>query len=207
MGQHSRDVSIARKKELLPLLEQLASFFKNNQEISKKEVESLLKPIKKDVNKAVDYLRVKKHSVEYSFGISIQHEIDRYFEGLRRNPINQAKYERSKAKWDKLVEKGKSPTWKVVPPYLVDLELTRSNIDKIIDDLIKRYQKDSASTEYNAEAEMIELVDFFKEQASRLVYKVTIGIAKTRALELLKEVGIAEPEIRYKRFEDCDCNW
>ena len=198
--QHSRDVSLARKKELLPKLNELKSMLSKIEELKKNEVKKDLKIIIKLVNEAIDYLRVKKHSVEYSFGISLMHEINRYFEGVKRNPINIGRYNRSKKKFDQLVAKGKTPTWKVIPPYTVDLELTKSNIEKIINDLIERYERDLAKTDYDAKAEMIELIDFFKEQASRLVYKVTLGIAKTRSLELLKEVGIPEPSIRYRQY-------
>ena len=198
--QHARNVSLQRKKDLLPKLQAFKDLLTNLETFKRQDINRQAKEIIKEVNKAIDYLRVKKHSVEYSFGISLMHEIDRYFEGVKRNPINIRKYERSKAKFDALVAKGKTPTWKVIPPYTVDLELTKSNINKIVDDLIERYDRDLAKTDYDAHAEMIELIDFFKEQASRLVYKVTAGIAKTRSLELLKEVGIPEPSIRYKQY-------
>ena len=198
--QHARNVSLQRKKELLPKLQAFKDLLSSMEGIKRQDINRQAKEIIKEVNNAIDYLRVKKHSVEYSFGISLMHEIDRYFEGVKRNPINIRRYERSKAKFDSLVAKGKTPTWKVIPPYTVDLELTKSNINKIVDDLIERYDRDLAKTDYDAHAEMIELIDFFKEQASRLVYKVTAGIAKTRSLELLKEVGIPEPSIRYKQY-------
>ena len=198
--QHSRDVSLNKKKEILPELKSIYESINAIENADKGALKKELKKVYKQVNDAVDYLRVKKHSVEYSFEISLDHEFERYYEGVRRNPINIRKYERSKAKFDALVAKGKTPTWKVIPPYTVDLELTKSNMLKIISDLIARYEKDLASTTYDAKAEMVELIDFFKEQASRLVYKVTAGIAKVRSLELLKEVGIPEPSIRYKQY-------
>ena len=198
--QNSRNVSLERKKEILPHLIALKEKVASIENADKGELKKELKDMYKAVNAAVDYLRVKKHSVEYSFEISLNHEIKRYYEGVKRNPINIRRYEKSKSKFDALVNQGKTPTWKVIPPYTVDLELTKSNMLKIINDLIERYEKDLASTSYAAKKEMVELIDFFKEQASRLVYKVTPGIAKMRSLELLKEVGIQEPNIRYKQY-------
>lgn len=198
--QHSRDVSIEKKKVLFNKLIEDRDILEHIEDHKKSDVKHTISETCNLVDDAIDHLRVKKHSVEYSFGISIKHEIDRYYEGVKRNPINMKKYNRSKAKWDKLVKDGKTPTWKVIPPYIIDLELTKTNILKILDDLITRYKKDISSTDYDAHKEMIILVDFFKEQASRLIYRVTKGIAKTRSLELLKEVGIPEPAIRYKQY-------
>ena len=198
--EHCRQVTLARKRELLPKLDELVELLSHIEEHKKKEIMPLVKETKKLVKNAIDRLRVVKHSVEYSFDISLQHEIDRYFEGVRNNPVNMRRYERSKAKFDSLVARGKNPTWKVIPPYLVDLELTKSNMIKIVKDVKVRYDKDLNKTNHNSELEMNILMKFFKEQASRLVYKVTLGIAKTRSLALLKEVGIPEPSIRYKQY-------
>ena len=46
----------------------------------------------------------------------------------------------------------------------------------------------------------MELVDFFKANASGVVDKVTKRIAKRRAIKLMDEVGIAEPHRRYNQY-------
>lgn len=199
--EHSHNVSIQRKENLLVSLKELHKYVEESEVLNKKELTLKVKATNLLLKAAIDYLNVHKRSVEYSFGISINHEINRYFYGKKTNPKNIRKYERNKAKYDALVNKGKSPTWKVVPPALVDLDLTKENISKIVSYLIKSIERDIRhKNEFDSKAEMIALVDFFKEEASKVVYKVTKGLAKARALELMKEVGIPEPAIRFKQY-------
>ena len=198
---HSHEKSIERKQQLLIQLNDLYKYVSESERLTKSILENKVKFVSAELKEAIDYLNVHKRSVEYSFGISINHEIKRYFYGERTNPKNTRKYEKNKAKYDALVEKGKSPTWKVVPPALVDLDLTKENIAKIVHYLIKSIESDiKHKDEFDAKKEMIALVDFLKEEASKVVYKVTKGLAKARALELMKEVGIPEPAIRFKQY-------
>ncbi|MBQ7344085.1 MAG: ABC transporter ATP-binding protein [Clostridia bacterium] len=46
----------------------------------------------------------------------------------------------------------------------------------------------------------VALVDFFKDKASQVVYRVTKRTAKERAIKLMEEVGIPEPRIRYNQY-------
>ena len=96
---------------------------------------------------------------------------------------------------------GKKPTWKLVPPALVDLDLAKSNICKIINALIKSIEEDlQVADSFDSHARTVDLVDYFKELASKVVYKVTRKMAKAKALKLLEEVGIPEPAIRYNQY-------
>ena len=66
---------------------------------------------------------------------------------------------------------------------------------------MESYQRDfDAEDRFDSEAKMIALVDYLKEQASRMVFKISKKIAKARALKLLEEVGIPEPVIRYNQY-------
>ena len=44
------------------------------------------------------------------------------------------------------------------------------------------------------------MVDYLKEKASQVVYKLTPRIAKEKAIKLMEEVGIPEPRIRFKQY-------
>ena len=53
---------------------------------------------------------------------------------------------------------------------------------------------------FDGQAEMVALIDYLKEQASAVVYRLTKKMAKAKALKLLEEVGIPEPAIRYNQY-------
>ena len=46
----------------------------------------------------------------------------------------------------------------------------------------------------------IEIIDYLKEKASQVVYKLTKRIAKERAIKLMDEVGIPEARLRYRQY-------
>ena len=46
----------------------------------------------------------------------------------------------------------------------------------------------------------IALVDYFKEKASQVVYRITKTMAKHKAIKLMMEVGISEPHLRYYQY-------
>ncbi len=200
---YSHNKSIKGKKEhTLAEVEKLRSYIESQDHFEKKDIYSRVKTVAAEVRAAVDPIHLRKHSIEFSLGVSLRHEFARYFTGLKKNSKNQRKYDRKKARWDAQVARGKNPTWQVVPPYIIDLDLCKRNALQIIDSLLERYEKDFRHdrTVFDPKREMRETVDFFKEQASTLTYHVTKGIAKARAIKLLEEVGIPEPRMRYRQY-------
>lgn len=111
------------------------------------------------------------------------------------------RHAKEQAKYDALVAKGKSPDWKVVPAALVDLDLAKKNIRAVFHALRASYRKEiEDSATFDSRKNMVELIDYLKEQASAVVYRITPKMAKAKAMKLLKEVGIPEPAIRYNQY-------
>ncbi len=192
--------SIAAKKELLAKTDEALEYFRNDA-IDKNEAHELAENLIKQVNDAIDNLEVIKNSVEHTFGSSLRDAINKYFAGVAKNPKEQAKHDKQQAKYDALIAKGKKLDWKVVPPALVDLELALKNIRAVIHNLRANYRSQiERDSQFDSQAQMTALIEYFKEQASAVVYKVTPKMAKAKALKLLEEVGIPEPAIRYNQY-------
>ena len=198
--QYSHSKSIELKKKLLEETESALEYFRNEQ-LDKKVATQFADTLSKQVNEAIDRLEVVKNSVEYTFKSSIHAAIKKYFNAVVKNPKEQARFNRQTAKREKLVARGKTPDWKVVPAAVLDLELGRKNIRAVLHNLRTSLRKDIENdASYNAETKMVALIDYLKEQASAVVYKVTPKMAKAKALKLMEEVGIPEPAIRYRQY-------
>ena len=197
---HSHKASIATKKALLPELKAALDYFKAGN-IDQKTAEKYVKEINPKVEQAIDKLTIKKNSTEYVFHSAFATAVKEYFDGVKNNPIEEKIYLKNKAKYDAIVAKGQEPDWVLKPQVVVDLEFKLANICKVINNLYSSYETDITYTDrFDSEANVIEIIDFFKEQASRLVVQMNERIAKAKSIKLLEEVGIPEPATRFNQY-------
>ena len=198
--QNSHYKSLTIKKEILPLIDEVLAYFKEGN-ITEKESYNIVKPLIEKAESAIDRLSVKKNSTEYVFHSAIKSSIAEYFNGVKRNPIEEKIYQKAAIKYQKLVDTGKTPDWVLKPQIIVDLELKLGNICKVLENLKASYNKDlSENDNFDAQTKVIEIIDFLKEQASKVVVKMNKKIAKAKAIKLMEEVGIPEPTIRFNQY-------
>ncbi len=198
---YSHKNAIAQKKACLPDLKEALDYFTNTPSIDEKKANAYVKSLSAKTDKAIDRLAVKKDSVEYVFHSALATAVKEYFEGIKRNPVEEKIYLKNKAKYDSIIAKGRKPDWSLTPQIIVDLELKRSNICTAIENLYNHYNaKIAADAQFDANAQVVEIIDFFKEQASKFVVKMNKRIAKAKAIKLLEEVGISEPATRFHQY-------
>lgn len=198
--QYSHDKSIAAKRNVLAASDEVLEYFRGEQ-LDKKIAYEKATALCKKVADSIDGLEVVKNSVEYTFASSLHSALKKYFDGVVKNPKEQARFDKQNAKRNALIAKGKTPDWKVVPPALFDLDLGRKNIRVVLHNLRASIRRDIENdSSFNKQEKMIALIDYLKEQASAVVYKITPKMAKARALKLMEEVGIPEPAIRYRQY-------
>lgn len=198
--EHSAKVYRELKEEALRVIEANRRVFEKDA-LQKEECQTAANVMAKAVDDSIDHLEIHKDSVAYTFGGNLKALIHSYFSGIERNKEAAKKHLKQKKKYDKLVAKQKTPSWKVAPSTAVDLELLKINITNLIDRMVSHYKERLASEKSrNYEAETVALVDFFKENASGVVMKVTKQMAKYKALKLMEEVGIPDVRKRYRQY-------
>ena len=198
--RNSFSASLAAKKEALGVLAETKAFFVAG-EFNRKQADAAAKKAAQAVEESIDRLLPIKDSVAYTFEVALEAAIEGYFKQIAKNEKETARFEKQTKKRDALIARGKKIDWKVVPASVVEKEELIADITRIITRLENKYTNDIAKadeTDFNALA--TNLVEFFKEKASLVVYKLTKKIAKEKAIKLMDEVGIPESRMRYNQY-------
>ncbi|HIT31795.1 MAG TPA: ATP-binding cassette domain-containing protein [Candidatus Enterenecus stercoripullorum] len=197
---HSYHTALEKKKAVLEQLEKVKAFYAKGG-FDKASARKQCKEIADQVEKTIDRLEIVKDSTAYTFRTSLSGAIDKYFAAKVKNPKEEARFAKQSKKRDALIAKGKTVDWKVVPKVVYDLDELKADIVQVFDRLIQHYNKYIAQeSQVDFRARSIELVDYFKAKASEVVYKVTKSMAKEKAIQLMEEVGIPEPRVRYYQY-------
>ena len=170
-------------------------------EMDKKACAEAMNQMIKAVKASIDPLEIRKDGVAYTFESTIQAAVNTYFDGIPKNKEAAKLHAKQQKKYDRLVARGKTPTWKVTPSTAVDLDAAKDTILAAIDRMVEHYKEDLSDEEKrNFVVETDELIEFFKTNASGVVYKVTKEMAKHKAIKLMEEVGISDARIRYRQY-------
>ncbi len=198
--KNAYDKSLKAKKAVVQAMPEVREYFASGS-FDKKGAHEQSKKISALVHACINKLDTVKDSMTYTFNTSLESAIDQYFAAVVNNPREIARYEKQNKKREALIAKGKTVSWKVVPAVVYELEDLVANILKVLDNVATKYQSDIENVEsVDLGARANALVDYFKEKASLVVYKLTKRMAKEKAIKLMDEVGIPESRIRYNQY-------
>jgi oligopeptide/dipeptide ABC transporter ATP-binding protein len=120
---------------------------------------------------------------------------------MKNNVKEEARFAKQTAKREALIARGKTVDWKVVPKFIVEPEKQIATIVNVLERMMNKFKNDvEIAASFDVDKRCEELVDYLKEKASQVVYKLTKRIAKEKAIKLMEEVGIPEPRIRYNQY-------
>ncbi len=198
--RYSADAAYDKKAEAAKVLAAQRSVFEAA-ELDQKACQAACKLMVAAVEAGIDRMEYVKDNRAYTFGSVLKNNIDRYFNGIEKNAAEEKRFAKQEARYQSLIQRGKTPEWNVVPKSLIDLEKVKADLLRHVDEMIAHYNASIAKRdERNFAVEAVALIDFLKENASGVVNKVTKGIAKERAIKLMDEVGIPEARKRYNQY-------
>lgn len=163
----------AKKTVVSEINDKLLKFDNNN--TSPADLKRIVRTLGKTVDDSIDRLVINKNSFAYAFRSGCGAALENYLV-MRKQVKKQLAHSE-------------------------ELDAYLENMRMILIRLRDDYQSEIDSA---AEADYASLskqtVERLKEDASRMVYRVTKGLAKSRAISLMEEVGIPEARARYRQY-------
>lgn len=173
--EYSHKVSVAAKERALEVIAEQKAVFEVETPV-KKEFKAAAKAMAAVVKKSIDPLEVVKDPLSYTFASSLKAALDEYFGAVGRSKDSKA---------------GADNT--------ADVAAAKADIYNVLERIESSFAAEIIK-ERNEEDKTVAVIDYLKAKASGVAYKVTRGMAKTRAIKLLKEVGIPDPARRYRQY-------
>lgn len=198
--RHSAAQTDKAREAAIALIDQKLPIFEKADPV-KAEVDAAVKELKPAVIKCLDPLEVTKDSLTHTFNTSIDYAVDLYFNGFVKNEKEEKRAARMQAKYDRIVARGKTPDWEVIPASYVNTDLAKQDMADCLKEMKAHFQQqisDNQTADFSARTD--QMIEYLKEQAHDASYKITKSAAKERAIKLMESVGIDEPRIRYRQY-------
>lgn len=149
-----------------------------------KEIAAKSKPL---VEKSINKLDTVKDSVAYTYTNAIDNAVKIFTLAAKSDGYKEAKKAKVRKK-DRLPEE-------------LDLTILRENIRLIIRRLTENFEqrnRQDVAVDYKQKA--VDLIYYLDREASRKDYVISQALAKSRAIDLMNEVGIPHPRLRYNQY-------
>lgn len=180
--KYSEDRAISKRQNVLDKAEELIQYL-NADNISRKELKLKSKELIKIVEDSIDILDINKDSTAYTFKWAMASAVNNYITAI------------------KLINKKVRSRVEKIAYANTDYDLIVSNLTIPVTRIKENYElKSKEQNLKNYDDKAVALVDFLKEQSAKMVYLVTKAMAKTRAIQLMEEVGIPEARKRYNQY-------
>lgn len=165
------------------------------------KVMSALKEINKTIEPSINDLEVIKDSTLYTFPHSSINALESYKDAIRRNKKEQKRFDKESKHHERDVKKGRGD-WSVVPLNLIDLDNIQNTLITRVERLKERIEQleNGSATSHNYVEDAERLLRREAELASDSSYKITQREAKAKALRLMRQVGLPNPELHFTQY-------
>ncbi len=194
---HSNELFKEKRQAARKLTEQYLFLFEQ-EKIDVKACKKAVHEMNKAVNESINPLNVTKIASATTFASTMKHSICRYEAGVPGNRKEERRIKRDTERYERR-RKRRSDVPKVIPPTLVNLNLTRETMLRAMKKLLEDYSGDEITEEW-LKAETSHMLAWLEEHGDAMVRKVSKQYAYDNAIRIMEEVGITEPRKRFEQY-------
>ena len=196
--QSSAEDDLKARKAAAEAIERELPVFQR-ETLDEKEARAAVKRLTGPVKASIDPLALQRSSGAYTFVTSMNMNMDRYFTGLKNNPKEERRVARETARREKIL-RAKKHAAKVRPANLIDLELSADNLRRTLTELLAGCRAEAAADSGDIQGRAARLLAYMTEKEKEAATKVTKQEAYDKAIQIMKDVGIKEPEKRFNQY-------